>query len=67
LFGLVKLFPTGLAAGGVSLGSRHFTLGTNNTIETLNVYFYKRDSGTNIQGVTIRRATIRREGVWWYP
>ena len=66
-FGPGIRFPTGLAAVGTSLGSRHFTLGTNNTIETLNVYFYKHDPGTNIQGVTIRRATLRREGVWWYP
>jgi len=54
-------------AAGVGFGSQHFTLGTNNTIETLRVYFYKDKPGTNIQGVTIRRATIRREGVWWYP
>lgn len=67
LFGPGIRFPTTLAAGGVSLGSRHFTLGANNTIETLNVYFYKKTPGTNIQGVTIRRGTIRREGVWWYP
>ena len=65
-FGPGIRFPTNLAAG-TSLGSRHFTLGTNNTIETLRVYFYKRDPGTNFQGVTIHRATIRREGVWWYP
>jgi hypothetical protein len=54
-------------AAGVGFGSQHFTLGTNNTIETLRVYFYKNKPGTNIQGVTIRRAIIRREGVWWYP
>jgi hypothetical protein len=54
-------------AAGVGFGSQHFTLGSNNTIETLRVYFYKNKPGTNIQGVTIRRAIIRREGVWWYP
>jgi len=64
ILGLIQV-PDFVAGAG--FGSQHFTLGTNNTIETLRVYFYKNKPGTNFQSVTIHRATLRREGVWWYP
>jgi hypothetical protein len=67
VLGNFRIFPWELAVARIGSESRHFTLGTNNTLETLSVYFYKNTPGTNIQSVTIRRGIFRREGVWWYP
>jgi hypothetical protein len=59
--------PAKFDAAGYGSETRYFTLGSNNTLQTLSVMFYKDRPGTNIQSVTIRRGTFHREGVWWYP
>ena len=67
LFGRSARLPVNFEFPGVGHERRYFTLGSNNALETLSIYFYKDRPGTNIQSITIRRGKLHREGVWWYP